>query len=197
MADLLIIATFLVCTFLLGAVPSGLVVTALGTDVDIRSAGSGNIGATNVYRLTGRWPGILTLAGDVLKGFVPTLISHFVAGGGAWVVSLTILAAFLGHCYSPYLSFRGGKGVATAMGAFLAAVPLVAIIAAGAWIGVVSATRKSSLAALAGLLVLLLGTLTLPGARPMFPVAVVVGLFIVGRHRSNIHRLLLGRESRV
>ena len=197
MSGYLVAITFLVCTFLLGAVPSGLVVTALGTDVDIRSAGSGNIGATNVFRLTGRWPGILTLTGDVLKGFIPTLISHFVMGGGAWIVSATILAAFLGHCYSPYLSFRGGKGVATAMGAFLAAAPLVAIIAAGAWIGVVSATRKSSLAALAGLGVLLLGTATLPGARPMFPVAVFVGVLMLGRHRSNIHRLLLGRESRV
>ncbi len=193
----LVAPTYLALTFLIAAVPTGLVLTALTTDVDIRSAGSGNIGATNVYRLTGRLPGLATLAGDALKGFLPVLLSHWVLGGGPWGVSATLLAAFAGHCYSPYLAFRGGKGVATAMGGFLAAAPLAAAIAAGIWIGVVAHTRRSSLAALAGLAGLWLALGLLPWARVYLPVSLVVGALMIARHRDNWRRLLAGTEARV
>lgn len=189
-------ATFLLATFLLAAVPFGLVLTSLLSDVDIRSAGSGNIGATNVYRLAGRTMGALTLAGDVLKGFLPALAAHWVFDGPVGL-SLTILAAFLGHCYSPYLAFRGGKGVATSMGGFLATAPVAAVLAAGVWIAVVVFTRKSSLGALAGLAAILAVLAALPPARPLLPVAIVVGALMLWRHRENIRRLLGGDESRI
>ena len=193
---LLVQATFLVSVFLLGAVPFGLVLTVLWADVDIRAAGSGNIGATNVYRLAGRRFGVATLACDILKGFGPVLFALWLMDGPVGV-SLTIAAAFLGHCYSPYLSFRGGKGVATGVGAFLAATPLAALIAAIGWIAVVAFTRKSSLGAMVGLAVLVAALALLPGARAYLPVAALIGLLLVWRHRSNIKRLLAGTESRV
>ncbi len=193
---LLLQATFLVAAFLLAAVPFGLVLTSLLSDVDIRAAGSGNIGATNVYRLAGRTMGALALAGDVLKGFAPALAAHWVFEGNLGL-SLTILAAFAGHCYSPYLAFRGGKGVATSMGAFLATAPVAAVLAAGVWVAVVVFTRKSSLGALAGLAAILATLAALPAARPLLPVAAIVGALMLWRHRDNIRRLLGGEESRI
>lgn len=193
---LLIQTTFLITTFLIAAVPFGLVLTSMLTDMDIRTAGSGNIGATNVYRLAGRRLGIATLACDILKGFVPTLLSLWLFEG-ALGISLTILAAFLGHCYSPYLAFRGGKGVATGVGGFLAAAPLAALLATIAWIGVVAFTRKSSLGALVGLAVMIAGLTLFTSTRALLPGAAVMGLLLLWRHRSNIGRLLSGTESRV
>ncbi len=193
---LLVQATTLVATFLLAAVPFGLVLSSLLSDVDIRAAGSGNIGATNVYRLCGRTLGALTLAGDVLKGLLPALVAHWIFDGPLGL-SLTVLAAFLGHCYSPYLAFRGGKGVATSIGAFLAVAPVAAVAATGVWIAAVVVTRKSSLGAMAGLVALLAVLWILPSARPYLPVAGVVGALMVWRHRDNIRRLISGRESRV
>lgn len=192
----LIQVTFLLTTFLLAAVPFGLVLTSMLTDLDIRASGSGNIGATNVYRLAGKRMGIATLVCDILKGFVPTLLSLWLMDG-PFGVSLTILAAFLGHCYSPYLAFRGGKGVATGVGGFLAAAPLAALLATIAWIAVVAFTRKSSLGALVGLAIMVAGLAIFPASRPLLPGAAVMGLLLLWRHRSNIQRLLSGTESRV
>jgi acyl phosphate:glycerol-3-phosphate acyltransferase len=193
---LLVQATFLITTFLVAAVPFGLVLTSMLTDMDIRTAGSGNIGATNVYRLAGRRMGVATLACDILKGFVPALLSLWLFDG-ALGVSLTILAAFLGHCYSPYLAFRGGKGVATGVGGFLAAAPLAALLATIAWIGVVAFTRKSSLGALVGLGAMIAALTLFASTRALLPGAAVMGLLLLWRHRSNIVRLLSGTESRV
>ncbi len=192
---LLIQVTFLLSTFLLAAVPFGLVLTALTTSIDIRAAGSGNIGATNVYRLAGKRLGIATLACDILKGLVPTLIATQLFGDVVGV-SLTVLAAFLGHCYSPYLAFRGGKGVATGVGAFLVAAPWCAVLATCVWVGVVATTRKSSLGAMAGLGALVAVLAISATTRPLLPVAAVMGLLMVWRHRSNIRRLVSGTESR-
>jgi acyl phosphate:glycerol-3-phosphate acyltransferase len=194
LAGAIVAITYLVCSFLLASTPTGLIVTALWTDMDIRAAGSGNVGATNVYRLAGRTLGIVTLTGDVLKGLLPVLLSHWLLGG-PWGVSATILVAFLGHCYSPFLAFRGGKGVATGIGGFLAAVPLASVIAVGAWVGVVAYTRRSSLAALVALAMLLTTLALLPPARPYLPVAGVVTVLLIWRHRENIRRLLAGTES--
>ncbi len=196
LAGAIVAVTYLVCAFLIGALPTGLVVTSLWTDLDIRSSGSGNIGATNVYRLAGRTLGIATLAGDVLKGLLPALGAHWVLGA-PWGVSAALLAAFLGHCYSPYVGFRGGKGVATGVGGFLVAAPLASLIAVGAWVGVVAYTRKSSLAALVALAVLLATLAVLPAARGYLPVAGVVAVLLIVRHRDNIRRLLAGTEGTV
>ena len=111
-----------VVAYLLGSIPTGLLL-ARAFGVDIRSAGSGNIGATNVYRTLGRKFGIMTLAGDCLKGLVPVLAARYLGVSAGWL-ALTGSAAFLGHVYTVFLGFKGGKGVATALGVFLGVSPL-------------------------------------------------------------------------
>src|SRR5512142_1162952 len=125
----------IIAAYLLGSIPTGLLLgKALG--VDIRAAGSGNIGATNVYRTLGRKVGVLTLVGDCLKGVIPVVVAKALGLPVLWV-GIVGLAAFLGHVYTVFLGFKGGKGVATALGVFLAAAPLAVLAALGVFILVV------------------------------------------------------------
>ncbi|NCP78361.1 MAG: acyl-phosphate glycerol 3-phosphate acyltransferase, partial [Desulfuromonadales bacterium] len=114
---------FLLATYLIGAIPTGLVLTRLAGGADVRTAGSGNIGATNVYRVAGRTLGILTLAGDCLKGVLPLLAAISLFQLSQPQIALVGVTAFLGHCYPVYLGFKGGKGVATALGVLLVLSP--------------------------------------------------------------------------
>jgi glycerol-3-phosphate acyltransferase PlsY len=127
---------FLIISYLVGSIPTGLILSR-ATGVDIRKSGSGNIGATNVTRLLGKKLGVLTLVGDVLKAIIPMLAAHwyFLRSGIAAtphevdiIVSLCGGAAFLGHMYPIYLKFKGGKGVATALGVFIVLEPLATLI---------------------------------------------------------------------
>ena len=117
----------LIGAYLLGSVPTGLLLAkALG--VNIRESGSGNIGATNVYRTIGRKLGILTLVGDCLKGLIPVLIAKWLVLPDVWIAAIG-LAALLGHVFTVFLGFKGGKGVATALGVFLGTSPLSVLVA--------------------------------------------------------------------
>lgn len=177
---------YLLLTYLVAAVPWGVLVATLTADVDIMSEGSGNIGATNVHRVLGRTAGALTLAGDVGKGFVPVLLSQVVIDD-PFYGGLVALVAFAGHCWSPYLDFRGGKGVATAAGGMLALAPLPLVVVASAWVAVVLWTRKSSLGALVSVLLLpLVVGLLVPEA---LWTAVILAGGVVWRHKPNIQRL--------
>ncbi|HSH68780.1 MAG TPA: glycerol-3-phosphate 1-O-acyltransferase PlsY [Deferrisomatales bacterium] len=182
--------------YLLGSVPCGVVVARLLGQEDPRSGGSGNIGATNVARTVGRTAGIATLAGDVLKGLIPTAWAgaSFVS---SWAVAGVGLAAYLGHLFPLYLGFKGGKGVATGLGVFLGLAPGAALLAAGVFGGVAWRGRVVSLASLcaAGVLPLLLAFLGAPLAYVVL--GVVVGGLSVWKHESNIERLLDGTESRL
>lgn len=108
----------LIAAYLIGAIPTGVVLTRMFGSTDIRNSGSGNIGATNVYRVAGKKLGILTLIGDALKGAVPVLIAMYLLGLTEAQVGAVAAVAFIGHCYPVYLGFKGGKGVATALGIF-------------------------------------------------------------------------------
>lgn len=185
--------------YLLGSIPFGLVLTRLFTSVDIRRQGSGNIGATNVRRLAGTPLGLLTLAGDVLKGAVPVHLAAQVDGleptARACFVSTVALAAFAGHLLPLYLRLKGGgKGVATAAGCFLAISPvsvlaaLIAFLVIAGWSGRVSA---GSLAAAAVLPAAVGWHLRSP---VFFACALVMAALIALRHRENIRRLLNGSE---
>jgi glycerol-3-phosphate acyltransferase PlsY len=110
--------------YLIGAIPSGVILTRIAGAGDIRQAGSGNIGATNVYRVAGRRLGIITLVCDALKGVLPLAALLALGGRSPAQLALVAAAAFLGHCYPVYLGFKGGKGVATALGIFLVLSPL-------------------------------------------------------------------------
>lgn len=186
------ILLWMILAYLLGAVPFGLLVAKLFCGVDPREAGSGNTGATNVARLCGAKYGVLALALDVLKGFLPATLA--VSGSlGATGVSLVALAAILGHVFSPFLGFKGGKAVATTIGAFLALMPLGALLSVAACVLVIALTGYVSLGSLTFALCLPVFAL-LTGRLAYLPLAAAVMLLLFWRHRENIRRLAQGEE---
>jgi len=194
---------FIIGSYLIGSIPTGLILSKV-TGVDIRKSGSGNIGATNVTRLLGKKLGALTLAGDILKAVVPMLAAHwyFLRSGLAssphevdLAVTLCGGAAFLGHMYSVYLKFRGGKGVATALGVFLVLEPVAAFISLVLFAAVV---YFSGYVAVGSLLVAALMTLwiwLLKGLPNHVYLAFFIGVLIWIKHADNIKRLLEGTET--
>jgi len=181
---------YLLLCYLLGALPTGPILAALTGVTDPRTAGSGNIGATNMARVNGRALGAATLAGDVAKGLLPALGA--LALYGPITASLAALFAVLGHCFSIYLELRGGKGVATSAGALLALAPWATLLAIGVWALVFAASRRSSLAGLAGAVAIPFLCLALNP--PMIPVSMVIGAIVIARHSGNIQRLIAGEE---
>lgn len=185
----------LVLAYLIGAIPVGLTVgLVLGTDP--RKVGSGNIGATNVLRALGPGVGLSVFVADVLKGVgAVALCSAF--GLEGWLLSMGALFAVLGHCFSIFIGFKGGKGVATSLGTVIMLSPLAAAIAFAAWLLVVLPTRFVSLASLVGAVALPVAYYFLHTTSPesVVPLA-ALALVVVGRHHENIARLLRGEESR-
>lgn len=184
----------IVAAYLLGSVPFGYVFGRLA-GIDVRTIGSGNIGAANVVRALGRRRGALTLVADSAKGFLPVYIAWRL-GLGEMELALTAVAAFLGHLFSVFLGFHGGKGVATALGVLMAVAPMAAFSLLILFAAVVFISRIVSLGAIAAAV-----------ATPLFlwlfyqpPVMVLMGVFlgvmVILRHRDNIQRLLAGTESR-
>jgi acyl phosphate:glycerol-3-phosphate acyltransferase len=187
-------ALLVIFSYLLGSVPSGLIIGKL-SGLDVRKAGSGNIGATNVARLLGKTGGLLTLVGDTAKGFIPVLVVQQM-GFSHPVTALVGVAAFLGHLYPIFLKFKGGKGVATSFGVLLGLAPFATMILLVVFAAVAFTTRIVSLSsmvtAVAAPLVLWLFYYS--------PTYVIVTAFmavmIVFRHYANIQRLLNGSEPR-
>ena len=187
-----IVAVLLVLAYLLGSVPTGLLLgKAYG--IDVRKEGSGNIGATNLYRTLGRKIGIITLVGDCLKGLVPVLVvQSFMPEYAAWVG----LAAFCGHVFSVFLRFKGGKGVATALGVFLALAPLAVGIALVVFIALMVLWRYVSLGSIAAAAIMPLAVMVLRGDNLLIAVTLIIALVVIAKHHENIRRLLAGTESR-
>jgi acyl phosphate:glycerol-3-phosphate acyltransferase len=178
-----------------GSVPFAFLL-ARHAGIDVRLAGSGNVGAANVLRTTGTWRAVAVMALDVAKGAAAVLIVH-VAAGGASAAALAGAAAVVGHIYPVWLRFHGGKGVAVAAGVFSMLSPLATAVAASLFLAVVWATRYVSLGSIAA-------TLALPpiawwaGAPPaVVGAAAGTGSLILFRHRANLRRLRLGTERRV
>ena len=180
--------------YLLGSIPNGYVLGKL-FGVDVRQIGSGNVGATNVARAVGKWQGVVTLLADAAKGMAPVAI-------GLWLnlqpdaIAAIAGAAFLGHLYPVFLKFRGGKGVATGVGALLIIAPLATLLLIGVFVAVVLPTRLVSLSSI-------IAAAVTPLALWIFfqpPAIVLLGGFlaamIVWRHRGNIQRLMAGTEPR-
>jgi glycerol-3-phosphate acyltransferase PlsY len=196
--------------FLLGSIPFGLLLGKL-KGVDIREHGSGNIGATNVFRTLGKKSGILCLFLDFCKGFIPVMIAdHLVSAGtlGQSIEVGTALAAILGHNYSPWIGFKGGKGLATSAGALGALMPPIALVVVVLIFVIVTFTTKyvsvgSIVAAIA------LPILTLYGSYhhgkiadgtwniPLFIFTLIAGILAVWKHRTNITRLRAGTENKI
>ena len=181
-------------SYLLGSVPTGYLL-ARSKGIDIRDVGSGNIGATNVARALGKKAAIATFAGDALKGVIPVLIAGWL-DLGMEAEAAAGLIAFLGHCFSVFLKFRGGKGVATGFGACLALAPVPALIAIALWGAIFLSTRLSSLAALAAALVLPLLIWLISEPPVLYYFALPVIAILIYNHRENIKRLWKGKETK-
>lgn len=180
--------------YLLGSIPTGLLLGKL-YGIDVREAGSGNIGATNLYRTVGRKVGVWTLAGDCLKGFLPVML--------AWKLGMTEplqawvgLAAFCGHVFSIFLLFKGGKGVATALGVYLALAPLAVAGALGVFIVLVAIWRYISLGSIVAAAVMPLIIWFLPHSIELLIATALISSIVIIKHHTNISRLLAGNESK-
>ena len=183
--------------YVLGSIPSALLVVWLMTGKDVRREGSGNVGATNAVRIGGIAAGILVTAMDVAKGALPVWAMSVLNPASGWLAA-AMLAAIVGHCYPVWLRFAGGKGVATAFGAFVVLAPVPALAALGVWLVVLAVGRWVSLASLVGAAVfpLLVSILEQPGPVLLVGVSLAAVLIIV-RHHSNIRQLIAGSEPRI
>ena len=190
--------TIIMAAFFLGAVPFGLVIARLTVGVDIRETGSGNIGATNVARTLGLGFGVATLFLDLGKGLLPIIAARAWLDGDAfaWVPAAVGLAAFFGHLYSPFLGFRGGKGVATALGVYLGLMPWAVIPALAAFLFCVFRWRYVSVGSMSAAVTAAVAAWLLDSPVPVIAAAGVIALFIILRHKDNIHRLARGEEKR-
>jgi glycerol-3-phosphate acyltransferase PlsY len=192
------IILWLAGSYLLGATPTAYLAGRVARGIDLREYGSKNLGATNVYRVLGWQWAIPVALIDVAKGAVPvTLFARF-GGGGPWLAVAMGIAAVVGHVFSPYMRFKGGKGVATALGVFLALAPLAVLIALPVWGGSLWLTGYVSLSSvLAAASFPVWVRLTAPGAVAAFWASVALAALILFSHRGNVQRLLAGTENRV
>jgi len=179
--------------FLTGSIPFGFLIgKAYG--VDPREKGSGNIGATNVLRVLGKGPGTAVFLLDVLKGYLPVAVGHTAHWAPHWLVAAG-LSAVLGHIYSPFVRFKGGKGVATTLGVLFGLSPLVAVLSFGVFLLTVALTNYISVGSIVAALTQATLFWVFPFPLPQRIFGVVVALFVVLRHRANIQRLRRGEEN--
>lgn len=193
---MIILFIFMVAlAYLLASVSSAVLISKLMGLPDPRTEGSGNPGATNVNRLGGVQAGLYVFIADALKGFVPVLIAK-VLGFGGMGLGLIALAAVAGHIFSVFMNFKGGKGVATAVGTIMAISFPLAVIALLTWIAVVAITRYVSLGSIIAILVVLVLSPFVIGLAYFIPLFIISGL-ILWRHQENIERLRAGAENKI
>jgi len=186
----------LILAYLIGAIPVGFVVARCVGGLDIRRAGSGNIGATNVLRTLGKLPAIITLLGDVAKGYLAVSAAGVLVPA-PWGAAAGAVLAVVGNCWPVFLRFRGGKGVATGFGAFLALTPWATAPAALVWLVVIASFRYVSLASIMACLCLPLGVALLGYRWESAGAAAAAAGVIILRHRGNLQRLAMGCEPRL
>jgi glycerol-3-phosphate acyltransferase PlsY len=191
----LTIAAVLAC-YLIGAIPFGLLFTRWFSDIDVRTVGSGNIGATNVLRAAGKKAALLTLFADCLKGLLPVLAIRVLLHDDL-ASMLSGSAALLGHTFPVYLGFKGGKGVATSFGVALALTPPAALASLLTWAVAAFLWRYSSLAALAAFALYPLYVFTLYPSKYLQLLSLFLFGMIYAKHRENIKRLIAGAESKI
>jgi glycerol-3-phosphate acyltransferase PlsY len=186
-----------VAAYLIGSVSSAIVVSVVLRLPDPRTDGSHNPGATNVLRLGSKNGALLTLAGDIAKGVLPVYIAQQWVVDDTLLLSLTGLCVFLGHLFPLYFGFAGGKGVATALGVFLAIDPFLGLIQIGIWLLIVLLFRYSSLAALVTAAATPLYVWLSTGESTLTGLAVTLAILLFWRHQKNIQRLIKQTESKI
>lgn len=186
-------ALLVIIGYLIGSIPFGLILTRLTGAGDLRAIGSGSIGATNVLRTGRKGLAFATLVLDLLKGSTAIWVAYAVSPNDA---PLAGAAAVLGHLYPVWLKFRGGKGVATLMGAIVALSWPMGAVYAAVWLATLAALRISSLAGMLAAASVPIAALSL-GRDDLFPLGLALGILVAWRHRENIQRLLSGLEPRV
>ncbi|ACD66068.1 protein of unknown function DUF205 [Sulfurihydrogenibium sp. YO3AOP1] len=184
---------YLIITYLLGSIPFGLIISKL-FGKDIRKEGSGNIGATNVTRVLGKKAGILVLILDMLKGFLPIYIAKYIFD--TKLISLLAIASVIGHCFSIFLKFKGGKGVATAIGVLLALSSKTALIVIMFWLGVFLVSGYVSLASMLSASISWVIIKFIENNIYYTYAAFIIGLIVILKHKDNLDRLLKGTEYR-
>lgn len=186
--------------YVAGAVPSGTIVARLYRNVDLTEHGSGRTGATNVLRTLGPGAAGIAFAGDFFKGVLAVLVAAYLTNGNPWGQLLGGLAAVIGHTYSPWLGFKGGRGVVTGMAASAVAAPVPILVAAAVALLTVVITRYVSLGSIVGASLggaLMVATAFFTGEPAWAAWGILVGGFITLAHRDNIRRLLAGTERRL
>lgn len=195
-------AQFFIAAYLIGGIPFGLLLAKKFAGVDVQSSGSKSIGATNVLRVVketnpslAKKLGAATLALDAIKGILVLAVAYFIGLSEATLWGISVLAV-IGHCYSPYLGFEGGKGVATGMGVMMFMLPLETLIALVVWAVGAKVIRISSLSSLTALLALVVASFILHPEMAHAPV-LIIGFILFYKHIPNIIRLVKGEEKRV
>jgi glycerol-3-phosphate acyltransferase PlsY len=193
----LTIAALWLGAYLLGSINSAILLAKAFGLPDPRLVGSGNPGATNILRSGKKGLALLTLLGDVSKGFIPVFLAAWLFKEQLWLAGITAVFAFLGHLYPIYFQFQGGKGVATGLGVFLGLSPWLGLSTLGVWLSVALVTRYSSLSALSAALFAPLFTYFF--IKDLYLVFIVSGLSLLSifRHRGNIARLIKGEEQKI
>lgn len=190
---------WMIVSYFIGSLPTGYLAALIFRGVDIRTVGSGSIGATNVRRLMGQGWAVFVTVIDMLKGALALLLTADSASADPWLLSLSALAAVAGHNYPVWLKFKGGKGVATTYGTMFFIWPYnsfaVVLMSGAVWYAVMTSTRYVSLASMTSLLALPAFFWMLDAPAPFILLALILALLAILRHGANISRLLKGREN--
>ena len=185
-----------VFAYLIGSISSAILISKLLSLPDPRTVGSKNPGATNVLRYGGKQAAILTLLGDALKGLIPVFMGHLLGLSYDWLVIIAI-AAFMGHLFPIYHGFKGGKGVATAIGVYIGLNPIIGFAVIATWLASAFAFNMSSLSALIATLLAPFYFYFITQSIPLFLGLLLITLFIYWKHRSNIKAILNGTENKI
>ena len=196
MNEYLIVAAWLLGAYLVGSVPFGFLIGKM-RGVDVRTVGSKNIGATNVFRTVGKKWGLLAFLCDFLKGFVPTMVAKHCAADVSWLPVAVGLACVIGHTLTVFMKFRGGKGVATAFGMLVALIPGLVGIAFLVFIALFASTNYISLGSCGAATFLAVAIWFYPVPLAVKIIVSIIGVFVVVKHKSNISRLLNGTENKI
>jgi len=184
-------------SYILGSIPFGYIIGKLVKKIDIRDYGSGSIGATNTLRILGPFVASIVLIGDIGKGYFSIYLSRLISHDSIFILTIAGLAVICGHDWSLFLKFKGGKGVATTFGVILALNPMISILAAIVWVIVIITTRYASLSSISAVISIIIFTILFKQPYEYIIFSMIILILTIFRHKENIKRLKLGKESKI